>query len=141
MATRGSRAAIAIVVLLGVLLAVAAHQRFVAPSASPPSAGAPAGRAETSGDRTIEEAFHSHRSGVWVESSGIVQRVLDDDRSGSRHQRFIVRLRDGLTLLFAHNIDLAERVPVESGTTIRFRGMYEWNERGGTVHWTHRSRD
>jgi hypothetical protein len=28
-------------------------------------------------------------------------------------------------------------VPIGLGDRIRFRGMYEWNEQGGLVHWTH----
>jgi len=62
---------------------------------------------------------------------------LSDDRDGDRHQRFIVQLKDGGTLLMAHNIDLADRVPVGLGDRVQFRGMYEWNELGGLVHWTH----
>lgn len=50
----------------------------------------------------------------------------------------ILQLRNRHTLLIAHNIDLADRVPVGLGDRLRFRGMYEWNERGGLVHWTHR---
>lgn len=40
-------------------------------------------------------------------------------------------------MLMAHNIDLAERVPVAIGDRVAFRGMYEWNDLGGLVHWTH----
>lgn len=76
-------------------------------------------------------------TGSWIEDSGFVRRLLSDDNDGSRHQRIILEIRRGLTLLIAHNIDLAKRVPVGMGDRIRFRGMYEWNELGGLVHWTH----
>ena len=64
-------------------------------------------------------------------------RLIADDNEGSRHQRFILRLGRGQTLLIAHNIDLAKRVPVGVGDRVRFRGVYEWNDVGGLVHWTH----
>ena len=64
-------------------------------------------------------------------------RLIADDNEGSRHQRFILRLGGGQTLLIAHNIDLAKRVPVGVGDRVRFRGVYEWNDVGGLVHWTH----
>jgi hypothetical protein len=104
-----------------------------------PVSGAP-GVAEVPdrGDVAIADAFRNQRSDVWVEADGRVDRLLPDDRKGSRHQRFIVRLGSGLTLLVSHNIDLAPRVPVRVGERVRFRGEYEWNERGGVVHWTHR---
>ena len=76
-------------------------------------------------------------SGTWIEESGFVVRLLSDDNDGSRHQRFIIQLRDRSTLLIAHNIDLAKRVPLGIGDRIKFRGMYEWNDLGGLVHWTH----
>ncbi len=62
---------------------------------------------------------------------------MHDDDDGSRHQRFIVDIGDGWTLLIAHNIDLAERVPVGLGDRVYVRGLYEWNDLGGLVHWTH----
>ena len=76
-----------------------------------------------------------------VEAVGAVSRLLPDDRDGSRHQRFLLRLEGGQTLLVAHNIDLAPRVPLEPGDAVRFRGQYEWNDRGGVVHWTHHDPD
>ena len=78
------------------------------------------------------------RSGARVETSGVVERVLPDDNSGSRHQRFIVRLASGQTLLIAHNIDIAPRVAgLARGDTVSFSGIYEPDNKGGVVHWTH----
>jgi len=92
----------------------------------------------TGGDRTIAEAFEQRRSDLWVETEGTVERLLGDDTEGSRHQRFVVRLADGHTVLISHNIDLAPRVPLAERDRLAFRGEYEWNEKGGVVHWTHR---
>ena len=78
------------------------------------------------------------RPGARVETTGIVEKVLKDDSSGSRHQRFIVKLPSGQTLLVAHNIDIAPRVEgIARGDTISFSGIYEPNDKGGVVHWTH----
>ncbi len=55
----------------------------------------------------------------------------------ARGKRFVVRLAAGRTLLVSHNVDLASRVPVETGDAVTVRGQYEWNEQGGMVHWTH----
>ncbi len=90
-----------------------------------------AGRAE------LAEAYRERSSGVLVESDGRVDRILSDDREGTPHQRFILRLSADHTVLVSHNLDLAPRVPVGEGEIVRFRGQYEWNEQGGVVHWTH----
>ena len=93
--------------------------------------------ASDSGD--IARAYAAHRSGVQVHGSGIVAKVLKDDEEGSRHQRFILHMDSGQSVLFAHNIDLASRVPdLYAGERVEFEGEYEWNEKGGVVHWTHR---
>ena len=90
-------------------------------------------------DDAIGRAFKNRTSNVQVEGSGLVTRILADDVSGSKHQRFIVRLKSGQTLLIAHNVDIAPRVAgLEEGDTVGFYGEYVWNEKGGTVHWTHR---
>jgi hypothetical protein len=84
------------------------------------------------------DAFHARRSNIQVQGSGEVVRVLPDDRDGSRHQRIIVAVAPSHTVLIAHNIDLAPRVEnPQAGRRIEFNGEYEWNERGGVVHWTH----
>jgi hypothetical protein len=85
----------------------------------------------------MKRTYQKSDSGSWIEGTGFVRRLLSDDNDGSRHQRFILDMRDGQTLLIAHNIDLARRVPVGLGDRVRFRGMYEWNELGGLIHWTH----
>ena len=95
----------------------------------------------TAGVERIEQAFLQKQSDVWVESTGIVVRELADDDHGSRHQRFLLEIETGRTLLFAHNIDLAPRVPVDRGDRIDFRGEYEWNDKGGVIHWTHHDPD
>ena len=78
------------------------------------------------------------RSGQQVQSRGTVTRVLSDDNDGSRHQRFILRIASGRTLLIAHNIDLAPRIgSLRTGDTVAFYGEYEWNDKGGVIHWTH----
>ncbi len=85
----------------------------------------------------IVAAYEAQRSDLWVVSGGQVERTLSDDEKGSRHQRFIVRLTNGHSILIAHNIDLAPRVPLSNGDHVQFRGEFEWNDRGGVVHWTH----
>ncbi|ABG40474.1 conserved hypothetical protein [Paraglaciecola sp. T6c] len=87
---------------------------------------------------TAEQAFASQKSDVQVKSMGTVTRVLRDDNKGSRHQKFILKLVSGQTILIAHNIDLAPRiVGIAKGDTVQFYGEYEWSSKGGVVHWTH----
>ncbi|MBT8082328.1 MAG: DUF3465 domain-containing protein [Gammaproteobacteria bacterium] len=81
--------------------------------------------------------FEKRDDGRWIEVTGFVRRLLHDDNDDSRHQRFIVDIGDRQTLLIAHNLDLASRVPVGLGDRVVVRGMYEWNDLGGLVHWTH----
>jgi len=104
-------------------------------------APAQAPRAETTaaaGDSLIQAAYENRQSDVQVEGAGRVFKVLPDDNEGSRHQKFILELASGQTLLIAHNIDLAPRIPdLHEGDRVSFYGEYEWNERGGVVHWTH----
>jgi hypothetical protein len=90
-------------------------------------------------DEAFARAFKERTSNVQAEGQGVVLRVLSDDNDGSRHQRFIVTLASGQTLLISHNIDLAPRVVgLGKGDVVSFSGEYEWNAEGGVIHWTHR---
>ena len=82
-------------------------------------------------------AYEAQRSKVWVEVQGVVDKILADDKRGSRHQRFIFKLSNGHTVLVAHNIDLATYVPLNRGDVLEIRGRYEWSQKGGVLHWTH----
>ncbi len=96
------------------------------------------GAVERADDR-LREAFERRQSNIQVRGAGEVSRLLADDDNGSRHQRIIVRLTSGQTVLIAHNIDLAPRVDgVRPGDQVAFYGEYEWNPQGGVIHWTHR---
>ncbi len=87
----------------------------------------------------ISKAYQNRLSNVQVKGQGIIQRVLRDDNQGRRHQKFILHLPSGQSLLIAHNIDLAPRIKdLKKGDSIEFYGEYEWNSKGGIVHWTHR---
>ena len=71
--------------------------------------------------------------------TGKVVKLLSDDTVGKRHQRFIVQLASGKTLLVAHNIDIAPKVTtLQEGGVVKFCGDLETNDKGGVVHWTHR---
>ena len=117
------------VAALAVLLGIAAFSalRYGSPDKLPGGTGTD----------IIVQAYETRTSSVWVEAGGRVERLLSDDNEGSRHQRFIIEVAPGHTVLVAHNIDLAERVPVSRGDAITFRGEYEYNDRGGVIHWTH----
>lgn len=85
----------------------------------------------------IRVLFEAQRSGVMVSTTGNVTRILSDDNKGSRHQRFLFESPQGITLLVAHNIDLAPRIPLSIKDQVTIYGQYEWNHKGGLIHWTH----
>lgn len=89
----------------------------------------------------LGQAHARQLSDVFVESEGRVVLVMPDDTRGSRHQHLLVEVAGGFTVKLAHNIDLAPRVPAVVGETVRFRGVYEFNDKGGVVHWTHHDPD
>ncbi len=70
--------------------------------------------------------------------SGLIKAILPDDNNGSRHQKFILELSNGQTVLLAHNIDLASRIEnLKQGEIVEFNGEYEYSPQGGVIHWTH----
>ena len=99
-------------------------------------------RAPGDGDAILAAAFRDRVRDLQVQGSGTVVKLLADDTDGARHQRFIIRLESGQTLLVAHNIDVAPRVEgLAVGDGVAFGGVYEWSAEGGAIHWTHRDPD
>lgn len=101
---------------------------------TPPASAAPA----QVGDSGVIEAQTNRLKDVNVTFTARVKRVLPDDRKGSPHQRFLLELSNGTTVLVAHNIDLAPYIPLKEGDPVTISGEYIWNEKGGVVHYTHR---
>jgi hypothetical protein len=66
-----------------------------------------------------------------------VYKLLPDDRKGLPHQRFLIMLSNGTTVLIAHDIKLAPYIPLRQGDFVRIHGEYIWNTKGGVIHWTH----
>ncbi len=89
-------------------------------------------------DQVLQNAFQNKQSDVQVHGNGTVTKLLADDNDGSRHQRFILKLSSGQTLLISHNIDISTKIDTLSiNNTLEFYGEYVWNSKGGLVHWTH----
>jgi hypothetical protein len=89
-------------------------------------------------DSELQNAIENKQSNLQIGGSGYVVKILADDLKGSRHQRFILKIASGNTLLVAHNIDLSPRIDnLNVGDTVAFYGVYEFNNKGGVIHWTH----
>lgn len=88
---------------------------------------------------SLDNAFIGGQSDVQIQGSGVVEKVLPDDQEGLQHQKFILQTSVNHTVLVAHNIDVAKRLPgLKKGDSVEFYGEYEWTWQGGVIHWTHR---
>lgn len=132
-------------VLFLALLAYGAAQYF--DPANSPSGQSPVTQKTELHNQQVFDAFENQQSDVQVRGTGLITRLLPDDLKGSRHQRFILTLSGNSsqrehTLLVAHNIDLADKILfLKVGDRIDFYGEYEWNPKGGVLHWTHKDPD
>lgn len=88
-------------------------------------------------DLSLVTAQNQRAKNVRITATARVKRLLPDDRKGNPHQRFLLGLSNGTTVLVAHNIDLAPYVPLQQGDTVTICGEYIWNEKGGVLHYTH----
>lgn len=128
-------------IALFVLLLISAYSGYIKfdDGAAPAESSNANSNTTASSDKIIRDAFANKQNDLQVKGQGRVMRVLADDLKGSRHQRFILELDSGQRLLVAHNIDLAPRIPnLQQGDAVQFFGEYEWNEKGGVIHWTHK---
>lgn len=126
----------------GPLALVAALSLGFSPTACTPHAGdnapEPPQTVAAGAVDAIEHAYQHRLTNHQLSGTGTVIKLLKDDNEGRRHQRFIIRVASGRTLLVSHNIDLAKRIEALTvGDTVSFYGEYEWNARGGVIHWTH----
>lgn len=127
-------ATIGLVIVLSVTAAVVARHS----GGSPTGIDGDAGVDIAATDAELASLYANQTSNVEVSGVGTVTRLLADDNDGSRHQRFIVALASGQTLLVAHNIDIAPRLDgLAVGDSVGFTGEYVYSDQGGTIHWTH----
>lgn len=133
------RIGIVILVLIGAYLGFDREQNQNSQPSNTQSAVVQSETQSTTDDsEKIQQAFQQQQSNVQVQASGRVKAVLADDNDGSRHQKFILELSNGLTVLVAHNIDLAPRIEnLKKDDVVEFYGEYEYNLKGGVIHWTH----
>jgi hypothetical protein len=125
--------------IVAVVIAVAWYQSSHHQASQHAPSGSISERHASGGDAIVAEAYANHLSNLQVSGEGIVVKLLADDNEGSRHQRFILELSSGHTLLIAHNIDIAPKIGgLRPGDSVQFCGEYEWNPKGGVIHWTHR---
>jgi hypothetical protein len=126
------------VLLAGAAVLAALGVAWLAPDRSAEAAGRTSGAAVQQSSDPARAAFESRAKGRVIAVAGVIERILADDRDGSPHQRFIIRTSGGISLLIAHNLDLAPRLQgLVVGERVAVLGEYEWNEKGGLMHWTH----
>jgi len=120
-------------------LDLSGHKQNHSPLSTIPEAQHAETTLPSNGIDSIKSAYDQRQSSVQVQGSGRVKAILRDDNDGSRHQKFILVLKNGLSILVAHNIDLAPKITnLKKGDVVEFYGEYEYNPKGGVLHWTHR---
>ncbi|MDH3400010.1 MAG: DUF3465 domain-containing protein [Chromatiales bacterium] len=123
--------------IVALLIAYLAYQQLPQTSNAPVT-GSQGQLSHAPANQALFSAMENRRSDVQLEAVGTVVKILADDNDGSRHQRFLIRAGSGPTVLVAHNIDLAPRVAdLVIGDIVTIYGEYEWNPKGGVLHWTH----
>jgi len=90
-------------------------------------------------DRQIIAAQSNQESKVEVTVTARVKKLLPDDTRGLQHQKFLLILSNGTSILVANDLTYGQRVPIQPGDVVKIHGEYIWNRLGGLIHWTHRS--
>lgn len=89
-------------------------------------------------DSDIVRAVNDQRRVDYVEGGGlVVTKILPDDNRGLKHQKWLVRLSNGITMQAVYNSDMCPRVPVKAGDVIGMGGQFIWTKSGALLHWLH----
>lgn len=90
-------------------------------------------------DRELVKVNRDRRTVRYVRAANlVVTRLLADDNSGSRHQRFYAKLSDGQEVYIVYSLEYGRvRVPVSVGSVVGVGGEYRWTKFGGLLHWVH----
>ena len=95
-------------------------------------------RYDVRGESQILNSFRAKKSDVQIRYTGPVVHILPYDDRPPRHQNWLMELSNGHTIKVSHNTDLAPKIPtLKKGDTVTVYGEYEYNEKGGVIHWTH----
>lgn len=89
-----------------------------------------------SGNHIAAKAFYEQRTGIIVEVSGQVVRVLETYREDPGLQWFQMRTSTGQRFLVSHDRDFFGDIPLLVSDDVTVRGEYEWTETGGTIRHT-----
>lgn len=90
------------------------------------------------GQRDVADAQQRGKGVNYLEVHGaVVSKILPDDTQGRPHQKWVVALANGRTLLSVYNSDMGERIPLKVGDTVSMGGQYIWDRSGGLIHWLH----
>lgn len=93
---------------------------------------------EIQNDNDLVAAVNSRREVFYVEAGNItVSKLLPDDNSGLRHQKWQAKLSNGSVVDIIYNADMGDRVPVRVGDKFGVGGQFIWTRGGGLVHWVH----
>lgn len=89
-------------------------------------------------DSDIIRAVNDQRRVNFVEGADmVVTKVLPDDNSGAKHQKWTVRLSNGKLLQAVYNLDMCPHVPLKVGDVVSMGGEFIWTGGGGLIHWLH----
>jgi len=106
-------------------------------------AGCASAPPQNDANAAVYDAWLTQRSHLEVTASGVIARDLGT-RSGvsAAHEGFLMHLSGasgrGLTVRVEANVDFTGPMPIAAGEPVVVRGEYEFDSRGGVIHWTHR---
>lgn len=91
-------------------------------------------------DAAIVQAQAAQAQKVELTVTAPVLKLLREENYREPHQRFLLSLSNGTTVLVANDLKYGTYVPnLRPGALLRLHGEYIWNEKGGVLHWTHLS--